>query len=211
MFAYALEAAAASQRLDRVVVSSDDLTLKALAERHGAEFIERPAPLCTLTAPLEEALRHACRWLQERDGFEPEIVVAMLGNVPVRKPGRIDEVVQKLQQSPDATAVCTAYELRARPEWAKVITGEDGRTAPFLSGFTAFRFQDYPKIFMMDGAVAAVRYQTLFSTQGKSAAHAWFGDQARLLVQEHAMYSLEVDYPDQRSLAEFYLLYQRTG
>lgn len=210
MFEYTLKAAAAS-RLDRVVVSSDDRTLKALAERHGAEFIERPAELCTPTAPLEEALRHACRFLKERDGFEPDIVVTMLGNVPVRKPGQIDQVVEKLKALPEATAVCTACELRARPEWAKVLRGADKAAAPFLPGFTGYRMQDYPKIYLMDGAVAAVRRGILFSTQGKSAAHAWFGEKAHLVVQENGMHSLEVDYPDQRALAEFYLLYQRFG
>ncbi len=210
MFEYTLEAATAS-RLDRVVVSSDDFSLRPLAERYGVEFIERPPELCTPTAPLEEALRHACRLLQARDQFEPEIVVAMLGNVPVRKLGQIDEVVGKLKGLPEATAVCTASELRARPEWAKVLRGSDGEAAPFLPGFTGYRTQDYPRIYLMDGAVAAVRREVLYSTQGQSAAHAWFGGRVHLLVQEHAMYSLEVDYSDQRALAEFYLLYGRFG
>lgn len=211
MFAYTLEAAAEAERLDRVVVSSDDLSLKALAERHGALFLERPAELCSLTAPLEDALRHACRKLKEHDGFEPEIVVTMLGNVPVRKPGQIDEGVDRLERLAGATAVCTAYDLRVRPEWAKVLSGKDGTAAPFLPGNTAYRAQDYPKLYLMDGAVAAVRREVLFSTEGDSSAHAWLGKSIHLIMQEHPVYSLEVDYPDQRALAEFYLLYQRFG
>ncbi len=210
MFSYTLEAARAARSLDRVVISSDDLDLKPVAEQYGFEFLQRPAELCSLTAALEDALRQVCRELERRDRFVPEGVVTLLGNVPIRKAGQIDEVVRRLQSTPEATAVCTAQEVRSRPEWAKRMK-EDGRAEPFLSGQWAYRTQDYPRIYMMDGAVAAVRREVLFRTEGNRAAHAWFGDQSYLLVQEHAMYSLEVDYPDQRALAEFYLLYQRYG
>jgi hypothetical protein len=63
----------------------------------------------------------------------------------------------------------------------------------------------------MDGAVAAVRWETLFATEGNAAGHAWLGERFFLVIQDHPMYSLEVDYPDQRGLAEFYLLQQRYG
>ena len=210
MFSYTLEAAHAARSLDRVVISSDDLGLKPIAEGYGFEFLERPAELCSLTAALDDALRKVCRDLERRDGFVPDGVVTLLGNVPVRKAGQIDGVVRCLEALPQATAVCTAQEVRSRPEWAKRIDG-DGRAEPFLSGQWAYRAQDYSRIYRMDGAVAAVRREVLFRTEGNRAAHAWFGDQLYLMVQEHARYSLEVDYPDERALAEFYLLYERYG
>lgn len=210
MFVYTLEAARAARRLDHLVVTSDDLTLKPLAESLGIEFLMRPAELCTPTAALDDAIRHVCRVMESRDGFVPDVIVTLLGNVPVRKPGQIDEVVERLRSVPDATAVCTAQQLRDRPEWAKRL-GEGGRAEPFLTGHTAFRAQDYPSIYSMDGAVAAVRRNVLFETEGNRTAHAWFGPRPYLVIQDHAMYSLEVDYPDEQALAEFYLLYQRHG
>lgn len=210
MFSYTLEAATAARTLDRVVISSDDLDLKPIAERYGFEFLQRPAELCSLTAALDDALRQVCRELERRDGFVPDGVVTLLGNVPIRKEGQIDEVVRRLEALPQATAVCTAQEIRSRPEWAKRIDG-DGKAEPFLTGQWAYRAQELSRIYLMDGAVAAVRREVLFRTEGNRAAHAWLGDPLHLLVQQHAMYSLEVDYPDQRSLAEFYLLYQQHG
>ena len=212
MFAYTLEAALASRHLDRVVISSDDLELKPLAVRYGVEFLERPKELCTLTAALEDAIRHVCRFLQKRDGFQPDVVVTLLGNVPVRRAGQIDQVIERLESLPEATAVCTAQNLRLRPEWAKKIAQEKtGEAVPFLTGHAAYRAQDYPPLYLMDGAAAAVRWDTLFAQEGERAAHAWFGERLHLVVQEHSMYSLEVDYPDQAALAEYYLLVQRWG
>ncbi|MBI1952816.1 MAG: NTP transferase domain-containing protein [Candidatus Omnitrophica bacterium] len=211
MFAYVLEAAKEARRLDRIVVSSDDLSLRPLAEQYGIEFIERPAEMASLTAPLEDALRHACRWVEKREGETLEMVVTLLGNVPVRKPGRVDETIQRLTELPEATSVCTALKIRRRPEWSKRMEEGTGRAVPFLPGQTAYRAQDYPDLFQIDGAVQAVRRQVLFAQAGNSNAHHWLGDHIDLLVQEHPRYSLEVDYPDQGALAEFYLLYERYG
>jgi len=212
MFAYTIEAALQAKLLDRVVVSSDDLELKEIAESYDIEFIERPAELSTATAAIDDAFRHVCRHLYDRDGYKPDIVIAMQGNVPVRKEGQIDEVIKRFKELPDATAVCTAQEGRLRPEWAKVIKDEStGEVAPYLTGYTGYRKQDYPKLFTMDGAIYGVRLNTLLKSEGKRTFHAWFGERLHVIVQEHPMYSLEIDNPDEVQLAIHYLLYQRYG
>src|SRR5947207_8008503 len=87
MFAYTIEAALKATRLDRIVVSSDDPELAAMAQRYGVEFIERPADLAVDTAPLDDALRHVSRLLEDRDGFHADVILTMQGNVPIRKDG----------------------------------------------------------------------------------------------------------------------------
>ena len=212
MLAYTLEAALASKRLDRVVVSSDDLSLKPLADRVGAEFIERPANLATATATLEDAVRHAYRLLASRDGFRPDLAIVMQGNVPVRKAGQIDEVICRLEELPRATAVCTAQEIRLRSEWGKRVVNEaTGEVVAQQPGLASYRTQDLQKLFAVDGAVCGVQIRTLMAGEGNTTAHAWLGERLHLLVQDHPMYSIEVDYPDQVPLAEFYLLSQRHG
>jgi N-acylneuraminate cytidylyltransferase len=206
MFAYTVAAAAQAKRLDRVVVSSDDDRLRPIAAQYGAEFVHRPAELATATAAFDDALRHVCRFLKARDGFRADVVLAMQGNVPVRKPGQIDDVVRRLEDLPDATAVCTAQEVRIRPEWAKVLTDEaTGAVRPFLTGAFGYRAQDLPRLLALDGAICAVRRSTLEQTEGDRSVHAWLGPHLHLLVQDGPMYSLEVDYPDQLDLAELYL------
>ncbi len=212
MFAYTIEAALAARRLDRLVISSDDDTLRPIAVRYGVEFLERPAALCSATAALDDAVRHVRDTLAARDGFEPDVVVTMQGNVPVRKPGQIDEAIARLETLPHATAVCTAQQMRHRPEWAKVLADPaTGAAVPFLTGYTSYRAQEYPPLYHMDGAIYAVRWSTLDAARGNTALHAWFGPRLHLLIQEHAMYALEVDYLDQIPLAEHYLLSQRQG
>ncbi|MBW8049382.1 MAG: acylneuraminate cytidylyltransferase family protein [Cytophagales bacterium] len=212
MFAYTIEAALQAKLLDRVVISSNDLELKKIAENYDIEFFERPAELSTATAAIDDAFRHVCRHLYDRDGYKPDIVIAMQGNVPIRKEGQIDEVIKRFKELPDATAICTALEGRLRPEWAKVIKDQStGEVAQYLTGYTGYRKQDYPKLYSMDGAIYGIRQSTLFEQEGKKTLHAWLGERLHIIVQEHPMYSLEIDNPDEVQLAFHYLLYQRYG
>jgi len=212
LFTYTLDAALAATRLDMLVISSDDLKLKALAKERGVEFIQRPSALCEDASALDDALRHSYRFLEARDQFRPDIIVNLHAVLPVRKPGQIDEVIDRLESMPGATAVCTAGQVRKRPEWAKVIVNEQtGEAAPFMPGRSPYRTQDFPGLYAMDGAVLAVRTKTLMETEGDRSAHAWLGSGLYLVVQDDPMYSLEVDYPDETALAAFYLLYQRRG
>jgi CMP-N,N'-diacetyllegionaminic acid synthase len=206
MFAYTIEAALRARQLDRLVVSSDDRELGEMASRYDVEFLERPADLASDSAPLDDALRHVCWTLEQRDGFLPDVVVGMQGNVPVRKDGQIDEVVDRLERVPEATSVCTAQMQRFRPEWAKVISNEQtGECVPYMSADRGFRAQDYDPIYVMDGAIYGVRTTTLRAAANNGATHAWFGSRIHLIVQDEPMYALEVDYPDQAVLAECYL------
>ena len=206
MFAYTIEAAQRATRLDRLVISSDDPELAEMAGRYDVEFIARPPDLAIDSAPLDDAVRHVRELLSERDGYHADLVITMQGNVPIRKEGQIDQVVEKLERTPQATAVCTAQELRFRPEWAKVMRNKTtGECAPYMPANGGFRTQDYEPIYTMDGAIYGVRWTTLAATAGNRAVHAWFGERLHLLVQDDSMYSLEVDYPDQATQAEYWL------
>lgn len=206
LFAYTIEAAMRARRLDRLVISSDDPQVAAMAGQYGVEFIARPSELADDVSPLDDALRHACDLLAARDGFHPNIVVAMQGNVPVRKEGQIDEVIERLERLPKATAVCTAQPQRCFPEVLKVIVDDEtARCAPYMCSSGGYRTQDYPAIYMVDGAVCAVRTETLWAAAGNRAIHAWLGPELHLVVQEDARYSIEVDYPSDAALAECYL------
>jgi len=192
VLAYTLEAARAARSLARVIVSTDDAGIAAVATAFGAEVIDRPAALATDTASFDDALRHAVRVLAERDGFHPDVVVAMQGNVPIRAAGTIDRALEKLEAT-GADTVATGYEVSQRPEWMKRL-GEGDRLTPFLPPSDAYRRQDLPRLFLLDGAVIAVRTATLLATESDRRAHAYMGPDVRLLEQ-NPIYAAELDEP----------------
>ncbi len=206
MIAYAIEAALQSVLVDRLVISSDDPELARLARDYGVEFVERPSELAQDTSAFEDSLRQVCDTLLERDRYQPELILAMQANVPIRKEGQADELIRRFEELPAATALCTAQHIRLRPEWAKVLVDDaTGECSPYSLVDRGFRQQDHPPLFLLDGAICGVRRETLCATRGNLATHAWLGDHLHLLVQDDPMYSLEIDYPNQVSLAEYYL------
>lgn len=89
--------ARASARIDRVVVSTDDEGLAALARSAGAEVPSlRPAHLATDEAPTEPVLLHVLDEV-EAAGYRPDAVVLLQPTSPVRLPGRLDRAIAQYE------------------------------------------------------------------------------------------------------------------
>ncbi|MFC9560331.1 cytidylyltransferase domain-containing protein [Agromyces sp. NPDC056965] len=67
LIARAVRTALAADRIDRVVVSTDDPEIADAARAAGAEIVDRPAELSGSTASSEAALLHALEHLEPRD------------------------------------------------------------------------------------------------------------------------------------------------
>lgn len=190
MIQWTIEAALEAEVFDRVIVSTDGADIAAVARAAGAEVIERPADISGDTAAIEDSLRHVVRTL-ESQGQDIDVMVLMQANVPIRKPGFIGEVVRTLESS-DFTSVVSACEVKQRPEWMKKV--QDGCLIPYME-CTSYRRQELPDLFVIDGAVEAIRRDVLMDTEGKSGVHVYFGDRMGFCVQE-SLYSMDVDSID---------------
>ena len=141
LLAWSIEQARACPTIDRVVVSTDDEDIAAVAERFGAEApFRRPAELATDAAPTEPAMIHGLDALHALDGYAPEAIVLLQPTCPVRKPGtlaravelflaqRADSLVSAreihpfLWRNPDAPTA--SYDYRHRPRRQDVSTAE---------------------------------------------------------------------------------------
>jgi YrbI family 3-deoxy-D-manno-octulosonate 8-phosphate phosphatase len=92
----AVRAAMHAERIDRVVVSTDDPEIAAVARAHGAEVLERPAELSTSTATSESALLHVLDQLVAAGDSDPEICVLVQCTSPFVSPADLDGVVDVL-------------------------------------------------------------------------------------------------------------------
>jgi CMP-N-acetylneuraminic acid synthetase len=150
-------------------------------------------------------MRHA-REEVEADGRGPiDVVVCMQANVPVRRDGEIDTVVRRLRATAWATAVATGYAIEQRPEWMKRIRDRSTmEIAPFMDAGTAYRTQDLPELYLLDGAIVAVRTEVLQKTAGDRRVHAYMGDRV-VIVPHEPKYAVEIDSVPDLDLAEFFL------
>ena len=198
LMAYTIEAALQAESLDRVIVSTDSEQIAEVATTWGAEVVRRPAELATATAPIDEALRHVISYLADTEGYQTGIAVLMQANIPIRAEDVIDQAVAKLIET-GAETVATGYEINQRPEWMKRLN--DGRAVPYMPPSELYRTQDLEKLYLLDGAVTAVRVDTLMRTRGDTRVHAYMGQDIRLVLQDR-IYAVEVDSPDDLWLAE---------
>jgi CMP-N-acetylneuraminic acid synthetase len=108
LIAYSIAAGLAAETVTRVIVSSDDPEILAVARRFGAEtpFL-RPEQYSQDQTPDLPVFQHALNWLEENEAYRPEIVIQLRPTSPLRRVDHIDQAVYRLLERPDADAVRT--------------------------------------------------------------------------------------------------------
>ena len=124
LISYVLRALAAAQTVDRVVVSTDDEEIKAVAQRSGAEVIDRPAELAGDAVTLDPVVYHAVEQV-EAAGFLPDVVLTVEPTAPLLRPATIDRAVLMLVESGADTVISLVNETHLA--WT---AGADGRGVP---------------------------------------------------------------------------------
>lgn len=204
LIGYTIESAIASKLMNKIVVSTDsDKIADVVNKIYDVEVIKRPIEFSRDDSPIEEALLHAVEYLKQKEKYSTDIIVWMQANVPIRRKGIIDEVIEKLIKS-DADSCITCYEASQMPEAMKSIN-EKGRIVPMLNDTTGIRRQEFPKRYLLDGSVVVLRVENLFKTRGIRKTHIYLGKEIIPIIQEKKMYLFEVDMPEDIPLAKYYI------
>jgi len=153
---WSIEAALRSCSVDRVVVTSDDDEVLALAKKLGAEALQRPTHLATDMATTFDTVAHAVTSLETL----PDYTVLLQPTSPLRHAGHVDEAIELLERK-KADAVISLCEMEHSPLWSNTLP-EDGSLKGFLSdGVVNRRSQDLPKYFRLNGAIYIARTEKL--------------------------------------------------
>lgn len=106
---WTIEAVKGSGLIDRYVVSTEDKEIAEVAERYGAEILERPSELAADDVSTLSVLEHAV------NKIPCDIVVLLQATSPIRRPGLIDECIKEfIDNDYDSLATgfickCTSY------------------------------------------------------------------------------------------------------
>lgn len=103
----AIDAALGAEHVDRVVVSTDDRAIAAVAERAGAEVVERPDEFSGDTATSESALLHA---LDAVGATDTDVMAFLQCTSPFVRASDVDAVVRPvLEDHADSTFAATSF------------------------------------------------------------------------------------------------------
>lgn len=155
-----------SVEVNRVLVSTDDPEIRDVSLRHGAEVpFLRPPELAedhVLDLPVFE---HALRFLEEAEGYLPEIVVHLRPTTPHRKPVWIDEAVRLLASRPEADSI-RSVSIPEKHPYRMFRIGSDGYLDPIMKHEHPvpylLRRQNLPEIYYYNCVIDITRPSTIF-------------------------------------------------
>jgi len=168
LIAYSVAAGVKAQSVTRTIVSTDDEEIAAIARQYGAEVpFLRPAELAQDNTTDYPVFEHALRWLDEQEGFRPEIVIQLRPTSPIRPSDCVDNAVRILLDHPEADSVRGVVPSGQNPfkMWR---VDEQGRMVPLLSvpgipePFNAPR-QALPQTYWQTGHIDAIRVATIYA------------------------------------------------
>ena len=169
LLAWSIAAAKGSQLVTRVIVSTDDEEIAAVARECGAEtpFL-RPVEFAqdnSIDLPLFE---HALDWLEQNESYRPEIVIQLRPTSPIRPKTMVDDAIRILLAHSDADCVRGVVPSVQNPFKMWRFDGADQPMKPLLQidgiaePYNAPR-QILPPVYWQTGHIDAIRVSTIRS------------------------------------------------
>lgn len=165
LIAYSIAAGHAAETISRLIVSTDDREIAAAAEKFGAEVpFLRPERLSLDDTPDLPVFKHALDWLEDNEGYLPEIVVQLRPTSPLRKTDHINQAVWHLEDHPEADSIRTVCIPFQNPFKMWKIGGE-GYMQPIIASEFAEPYnlprQALPEVYWQTGYVDAAWADTI--------------------------------------------------
>lgn len=171
MMAYSIGHALQAECIDRVIVSTDSGKYAQIAREYGAEVpFLRPAEYATDTALDIDVFEHALRYLEENEGYLPEIVVQLRPTYPVRRISDIENMVKYMRDNPDIDSIrciAPAKEI-AYKMWFK---DENNMLRPVMTDIPEcynMPRQQLPKIYYQNACIDVVRTEVVLKQHSMS-------------------------------------------
>lgn len=160
---WAMEAALGAASLDRVVVSSDDSRVLAMAaERDPRLPLPRPAELASDEAMAIDFVRHALDAMHKQGESPFDIVAIVQATSPFTMAADIEATVALLARSEAASAVSVVPVDHAVHPLKMKLMGEDGRLEPYLEDERGrMAAHQLPEVFVRNGSVYVSRTTTV--------------------------------------------------
>jgi len=158
LVAYTIAVAKKSNLITRLIVSTDDEQIAAVARQYGADVpFMRPKELAQDSTPHLPVMQHAIEFMEKKLGIQFDYAVIFQPTSPFRTVDDINGTLQKLIDTGADSAV-SVYEIEPSAHPMKVKKLEGDRVLPYcLEEPEGARRQDLPIAYKRSGAVYAMR------------------------------------------------------
>lgn len=189
LIAWTIEAAKKANGIDRVIVTTDDEAIAAVAREYGAEVpFMRPAELSSDTASAIDVYLHATEFVMNETGEQIDKFMVLLPTVPLRTEKHIEEAMAQFQAD-NATTLISFAEAEVPASWYHV-TDDNGRVhnAGFGTGVTMSNRQNNETYIVPNGAIYILDYELL------KTKRTYYCDNTVAYIMNRED-SIDIDYP----------------
>ena len=161
LIAYSIACCELSNKISRIIVSTDDYEIAKVARKYGAEvpFI-RPKEAAGDKSPDYEFVKHAIDWFDKNEGKCAEFLVHIRPTTPFRQPLIVDKALDLIWNSEEYTSLRSAHIAPESPY--KWFLRKDDNTFCCVSDHLDNEMAngnrgDFPTVYIPDGYVDVIK------------------------------------------------------
>ena len=167
LIAWSIAAAKQASCVTRVLLSTDNEEIAAVAREYGAEtpFL-RPAELAQDQTTDLPVFEHALQWLEVKEGYQPDLVIQLRPTSPIRPKDCVDSAAKILLEHEDADCVRGVVPAGQNPYKMWRFAGDDQPMKSLLQvngiaePYNAPR-QILPPVYWQTGHIDVIRVLTI--------------------------------------------------
>ncbi|MBF0512295.1 MAG: acylneuraminate cytidylyltransferase family protein [Candidatus Omnitrophica bacterium] len=207
LIAHTIDFALASKYIDRVIVSTDSLSIARVAKRYKAEVpFLRPAKIAEDRTSDYPVVAHAIRWLKENEDYSVDIVVFLRPTVPLRAKGLAERCIERLVNNA-ADSVRTVRSVgRYHPYWMLTVD-KNGKAHPFIKGKSVDRYyqkQLLPALYEHDGYCDAILSKNIdINCSPDAGLTGFYGQRMSIVMNDSPEPLVNIDTYEDFILAEY--------
>ncbi|MFH1354393.1 MAG: acylneuraminate cytidylyltransferase family protein [bacterium] len=180
LLAWAVEVALMAEKIDVVLVSTEDKRIAREASRLGAIVIPRPKKYSLPNSGDAGFYHHAVKWMEKDHGWKPELLVNLRPTSPLRFPKDIDNMVEHMRESKaDGLKSVIPTPLHPYKMWEM---GGNGKLKPvFDNAFRQEQGPDQPRqkiqdkfpVYFQDGQIDITRRKFILRPECLKYDNVW--------------------------------------
>lgn len=160
LIAWSIEAALKSDKISKIVVTSDDDEILDVSFKYGASIIKRPDILALDDTTTFDAIKHTI------ENFEIfDYIVLLQPTSPLRYAKHINEAIDLLLEK-KADAVISVCEMEHSPLWSNTLPNDNNMKNFLKEEVLNKRSQELEKYYRLNGAIYICKTDKLLENKG---------------------------------------------
>ncbi|MGE4233183.1 MAG: acylneuraminate cytidylyltransferase family protein [Bacteriovoracia bacterium] len=199
---HSIVAAIESDRLQSVLVSTDDEQVQSLLTQFNSSKLinrvvsyQRPAELATDDTPMIDTILHAIDWLEKERAVEVKNIVLLQPTSPLRTSQDIDSAI-RLYEKQSATSLISVHEMQEHP-YECIESHQPGWSFLKKPAKPVERRQEYANNFYFMNSAIFIR-----QTKALRETKVWFEEGKSALFEMPAIRGVDINTEFDFKLAE---------